>query len=96
VRVKMKRREPKVKQAKVKKAKTKKKKKKKTKVAEKEEQLKMSALFANAGNARKIAFAIDISGSMGHPEGSFGGMTRMDIVKTQMIGEREGVYEERG
>jgi hypothetical protein len=71
--------------AKVKEAKTKKKKSTKVKAAHQEEQLKMSALFANAGNARKIAFAIDISGSMGHPEGSFGGMTRMDVVKAQMV-----------
>ena len=42
----------------------------------------MNALFANAGNARRIAFAIDLSGSM--QNSGFSGMNRIDVVKLHL------------
>ena len=61
--------------------KKKKKKKKRTKV---DKQVLVNALFANAGSARRIAFAIDISGSMTCQESSFGGSSRIDVVKQHL------------
>ena len=44
-----------------------------------------NALFANAGTARRIGFAIDISGSMGAP-GFGAGQNRLDVVKEHLKG----------
>jgi hypothetical protein len=52
-----------------------------------------NALFANAGTARRIGFAIDISGSMA--AGAFGGLNRLDVVKKHLrgaIGSMEGAF----
>jgi hypothetical protein len=70
-----------------------KKKTNKKKGSKKKKKLLVNALFANAGNARKIAFVIDISGSMSQDEPSFGGMTRMQVVSqhlAQAIKSMEG------
>ena len=40
-----------------------------------------NALFANAGLARHLVFVIDISGSMSQSENSFGGKSRIEVVK---------------
>ena len=53
-----------------------------------------NALFANAGTARRIGFAIDISGSMGAP-GFGAGQNRLDVVKEHLkgaIGSMEGAF----
>ena len=42
-----------------------------------------NVLFANAGSARRIGFAIDISGSMG--AGTDLGMNRLDVVSLNHI-----------
>ena len=52
-----------------------------------------NALFANAGSARRVGFAIDISGSM--HAGAFGGMNRLDVVKKHLqsaITSMEGAF----
>ena len=52
-----------------------------------------NALFANAGSARRVGFAIDISGSM--QAGAFGGMNRLDVVKKHLqsaIASMEGAF----
>ncbi len=43
-----------------------------------------NALFANAGSARRVGFAIDISGSM--HAGAFAEMNRLDVVKKHLKG----------
>lgn len=59
-------------------------KKKRKKKGKKRGTVLVNALFAGAASARRIAFAIDISGSMSAAEPSFGGMSRIDVVKNHM------------
>ena len=71
-----------------------KKKEKKKKKKKKKQQVLYNALFANAGGARRIAFAIDLSGSM--DAAAFGGMSRIDVVKkhlSQAIQSLQGVKD---
>jgi hypothetical protein len=52
-----------------------------------------NALFANAGSARRVGFAIDISGSM--HAGAFAEMNRLDVVKKHLksaITSMEGAF----
>jgi hypothetical protein len=74
------------------KEKEKKKKEQKKKKKKKKQQVLYNALFANAGGARRIAFAIDLSGSM--DADGFGGLSRIDVVKkhlSQAIQSMQGV-----
>jgi hypothetical protein len=67
------------------KKKDKNKKKKGKKKKNKRKKVLANALFANAGTARKIAFIIDVSGSMDEHEESFGGAARLEVVKRYLV-----------